>query len=172
MTSYKAQLKNITTFIFDVDGVFTNGEVLLMNGDIYRTFHSKDVFAIQYAAKMGYQMFIITGGNSEEVKNRLTHLGIKEVFLKSGNKLEVYEKLKSTYNLNDSEVLYMGDDIPDYDVMKKVSLAAAPQDACPEIKSISQYISPIYGGKGCVRDIIEQTLKSQNKWFLEEAKIW
>lgn len=172
MKSYKELLGSITTFILDVDGVLTTGEVLLQNGQVYRTLHSKDGYALQYAAKMGYTIYIITGGNSDDVKQRLLSLGAKEVFLRSNNKLEVYEKLKSQHHIKDSEVIYMGDDIPDYEVMKQVGIASCPQDACPEIKEISHYQSPILGGKGCVRDIIEQTLKVQGKWMRETAFNW
>ncbi len=172
MTSYKEKLTQITTFIFDVDGVFTNGEVLMMNGDVFRTLHSKDAYAVQYTSKLNYKIFIITGGNSQDVKDRLLALGANEVFLRSSNKLEIYNKIKEENQLIDSEILYMGDDIPDYDIIKNAGLGTCPQDACPEIKAISDYISPILGGKGCVRDVIEQVLKVQGKWFLEEAKIW
>jgi 3-deoxy-D-manno-octulosonate 8-phosphate phosphatase (KDO 8-P phosphatase) len=172
MKSYKEKLSAITTFIFDVDGVLTNGEVILFENQVVRTLNSKDGYALQYASKLGYNIFIITGGDSQEVKKRLLNLGIKEVHLKSSNKLDVYETIKNTFKLTDEEVLYMGDDIPDYDVMSQVGVACCPQDACPEIKSVSHYQSPIFGGKGCVRDVIEQTLRVQGKWFGNEAKIW
>ncbi len=172
MKSYKEILPLISTFIFDVDGVLTDGEVLLINGNVCRKLHSKDGYALQYAAKMGYQIFIITGGSSEDVKMRLMNLGVKEVFLKSSHKIQVYEELKQKYQLKDEEILYMGDDIPDYDVMQKVALASCPQDACPEIKAISHYQSPVNGGKGCVRDVIEQTLKVQDNWMKDLAFTW
>ncbi|MFN5417177.1 MAG: KdsC family phosphatase [Flavobacteriia bacterium] len=170
--SYKEILPQITTFIFDVDGVLTNGDVLLMNGSVYRTLNSKDGYALQYATKLGYSVFIITGGNSEDVKNRLINLGVKEVCLKSSNKIQVYKELKERYNFSDEEVLYMGDDIPDYEVMLKVALSTCPQDSAQEIKAISRYQSPISGGKGCVRDVIEQTLKVQGKWMQDLAFEW
>lgn len=172
MKSYKEILPAITTFIFDVDGVLTDGEVLLINGSVCRKLHSKDGYALQYASKMNYNIFIITGGSSQDVKTRLINLGVKEIFLKSSHKLQVYDELKQKYGLKDEEILYMGDDIPDYDVMKKVALAACPQDACPEIKAISHYQSPINGGKGCVRDVIEQTLKAQEQWMKDLAFTW
>lgn len=172
MKSYKEKLPNITTFIFDVDGVFTNGEVMLFENQVVRTMHSKDGYAVQYAAKLGYRIFIITGGYSEEVKTRLLHLGVQEVHLRSHRKLDIYNELKHKHNISDHEVLYMGDDIPDYEVMTQVGVATCPQDACPEIKSISHYQSPILGGKGCVRDVIEQTLRVQGKWFGEGAMVW
>jgi 3-deoxy-D-manno-octulosonate 8-phosphate phosphatase (KDO 8-P phosphatase) len=172
MKSYKESLKNITCFIFDVDGVLTDGQVLMLNDDFYRSLNSKDAYALQYAAKNEYQIYIITGGNSEDVKKRLLGLGVKDVFLKSSNKLEVYNEIKLKNNLKDEEILYMGDDIPDFQVMKTCGIATCPQDACPEIKAISHYQSPYFGGKGCVRDVIEQVLRVQNKWFLESAMIW
>jgi 3-deoxy-D-manno-octulosonate 8-phosphate phosphatase (KDO 8-P phosphatase) len=172
MKSYKEKLSQITTFIFDVDGVLTNGDVLLLEGKVYRTLNAKDGYALQYAAKNEYAIFIITGGNSEDVKTRLLDLGVKEVFLKSSNKIAVYENIKKSYNLKDEEILYMGDDIPDYEVMQNVGVATCPQDACQEIKAISIYQSPIGGGKGCVRDVIEQTLKVQHNWMKEIAFTW
>jgi 3-deoxy-D-manno-octulosonate 8-phosphate phosphatase (KDO 8-P phosphatase) len=170
--NYKITLNKIDTFLFDVDGVLTDGSVILHNGEVLRTINSKDSYAIQYASKLGYKIFIITGGNSEEVKMRLENLGITDVQLNSVNKFKVFEQLKEKYSLNENTCCYMGDDIPDYKLMEYVGLAVSPQDAVQEIKSISQYISPFGGGKGCVRDIIEQTLKAQGKWMLPEAHEW
>jgi 3-deoxy-D-manno-octulosonate 8-phosphate phosphatase (KDO 8-P phosphatase) len=172
MTSYKEQLNKITTFIFDVDGVLTNGNVMLFNDDVVRTLSSRDAYAIQYASKMGYNIFIITGGNSIQVKERLLELGCHEVILASSTKINSYNLLKEKYNFSDDQVLYMGDDIPDYEVMKTVGLATCPQDAAMEIKAISHYQSPYNGGDKCVRDVIEQTLRVQDKWFKKEAFTW
>lgn len=172
MTSYKEQLNKVTTFIFDVDGVLTDGSVMLFQDEVIRTLNSRDGYAIQYASKMGYRILIITGGNSIQVKERLLNLGCAEVILSSSNKIEVYNQLKSKYNFMDDEVVYMGDDIPDYEVMKTVGLATCPQDAAVEIKNISHYQSPFNGGKNCVRDIIEQTLRVQGKWFQKDAFHW
>ena len=172
MTSYKERLNTVNTFIFDVDGVLTDGKIILYKGDFMRSLNSKDGYAIQYASKLGYKIFIITGGNSVDVKDALEGLGVKEVHLRSSNKLNVYEDLKKKFSLNDSEVLYMGDDIPDYKVMRTVGVATCPQDACVEIKQISHYQSPVLGGNGCVRDVIEQTLRVQGKWFTEQAFEW
>lgn len=172
MTSYKEGLNKITTFIFDVDGVLTNGDVSLYTDEIVRTINSRDGYALQYAAKMGYNIFIITGGDSKEVKKRLLVAGAKEVCLSVSNKMNTYNDLKSTYNFSDDEVMYMGDDIPDYQVMNIVGVAACPQDAAVEIKSISDYQSPFNGGRHCVRDIIEQTLRVQEKWFTDKAFEW
>ncbi|MDG1334226.1 MAG: HAD hydrolase family protein [Crocinitomicaceae bacterium] len=172
MTSYKEKLPKITTFIFDVDGVLTNGEILLMEEDFVRVLNSRDAYAMQYAVKQGYRILIITGGSSKLVEKRLLGLGIQEVRLKSFNKLDVYNDLKEKYNFDDAEVLYMGDDIPDYPVLKQVGVSTCPQDAAVEVKDISDYQSPFDGGKHCVRDVIEQTLRVQKKWFTKEAFEW
>jgi 3-deoxy-D-manno-octulosonate 8-phosphate phosphatase (KDO 8-P phosphatase) len=172
MVSYKEKMNLITTFMFDVDGVLTNGDILLFPNEVIRSLNSRDAYAIQYAVKMGYRILIITGGNSQDVKNRLLALGVNEVYLSSFNKLAVYEQLKKTHNLENKEILYMGDDIPDYEVMQHVGVAACPQDAATEIKHISHYHSPYNGGKHCVRDVIEQTLRVQGKWFSEHAFEW
>jgi 3-deoxy-D-manno-octulosonate 8-phosphate phosphatase (KDO 8-P phosphatase) len=172
MISYKERLSQITTFIFDVDGVLTNGDVILINDDVIRILNSRDSYAIQYAVKKGYNVFIITGGNSKDVRDRLLGLGIQEVHSGSSNKLEVYNQLKIKHGLTDEEVLYMGDDIPDYPVMKQVGVATCPQDAAVEIKHIAHYQSPFNGGRHCVRDVIEQTLRVQDHWFKEDAFEW
>lgn len=172
MISYKERLNPITTFMFDVDGVLTDGQVLLYNNEFVRSMNSKDAYALQNAVKHGYKVFVITGGNSEEVKNRLLSLGVTEVFLKSSNKLEIYTSIKEAHNLRDEEILYMGDDIPDYPVLEKVGMACCPQDAAVEIKQIAHYQSPFYGGKGCVRDVIEQTMRLQGQWFTSEGFCW
>ena len=172
MKSYKEKLPAIKTFIFDVDGVLTTGEVILNDGKVIRTMHSKDGYAIQYAVKMGYRILIITGGNSVDVKDRLLGLGIQEVFLSAHNKVEVYQHCKEKYGFDDLEVLYMGDDIPDYKVMQIVGVSTCPQDSAIEIKAMCDYQSPIGGGKGCVRDVIEQTLRCQGNWFTEKAFAW
>lgn len=172
MNSYKEKLNKVTTFIFDVDGVLTNGDVMLTNNDVVRVLNSRDGYALQYASKLGYAIYIITGGTSKAVQTRLEELGATEVCLGSSNKLHVYDTLKSKYEFQDEEVLYMGDDIPDYHVMKTVGVSTCPQDAAVEIKAIADYQSPFSGGRHCVRDVIEQTLRVQHKWFKEEAFHW
>lgn len=172
MISYKERLKKVTTFMFDVDGVLTDSSIILYNGEFLRKLNSKDGYALQYASKLGYKIIIVTGGNSEDVKSALLGLGINEVHLSSFNKLNVYNELKQKYNLSDEEVLYMGDDIPDYQVMNIVGVATCPQDAAIEIKAISHYQSPFNGGQTCVRDVIEQTLRVQHKWFGDTAFEW
>ena len=172
MKSYKEKLEAITTFIFDVDGVLTDGSVTLMKDEIIRTLNSRDGYALQYASKLNYRILIITGGTSPSVEQRLMSLGATEVCMAAKNKLHVYDTLKSKYDFDDHEVLYMGDDIPDYHVMTKVGVSTCPQDAAVEIKHIADYQSPFVGGRHCVRDVIEQTLRVQNKWFKEEAFEW
>ena len=172
MKSYKEKLPNITTFMFDVDGVLTNGDVLLIGEGVVRTMNSRDGYALQHAKKKGYRILIITGGSSEEVKDRLMDLGATEVRLKSKNKSIVYKELKDKYGFIDEEVLYMGDDIPDYPVLEKVGVSTCPQDAAVEIKEICDYQSPFKGGRHCVRDVIEQTLRVQGKWFDEDGFEW
>ena len=160
------------TFIFDVDGVLTDGKVYFLENEIMRALNSKDGYALQYACKMGYQIFIITGGYSEDLKRRLLELGIKEVHLRSSNKLKVYQELKSKYNISDKQVLYMGDDIPDIPVLKEVGVSSCPQDAAIDVKANVDYQSPYDGGKACVRDVIEQTLRLHNKWFDKDSFKW
>ena len=172
MKSYKKKLNDITTFIFDVDGVLTDGSISLLKNEMVRNLNSRDGYAIQYASKMGYRIFIITGGNSKQVESTLSNLGVTEIFMKSYNKLKVYNEIKSKYNIKDINVVYMGDDIPDYKVMQIVGLSACPQDAATEIKEVSHYQSPFKGGRHCVRDIIEQVLRVQKKWFTESAFEW
>lgn len=172
MISYKERLNHITTFMFDVDGVLTNGDVILFQNELVRTLNSRDGYAMQYASKMGYKIIVVTGGNSVQVKDRLLGMGVEEVHLSSVNKLRVYNDIKQRHNLNDEEILYMGDDIPDYEVMTVAGVAACPQDAAIEIKQISHYQSPYNGGRHCVRDVIEQTLRVQHKWFSESAFEW
>ncbi len=172
MTSYKEGLNQITTFIFDVDGVLTDGKVILYKDEVVRSLSSRDGYAMQYAAKMGYTILILTGGSSNSVKERLLLLGVKEVILSAKNKKQEYELLRSNYSFTNEQVLYMGDDIPDFQVLKEVGVATCPQDAVAEIKAICDYQSPFNGGQHCVRDVIEQTLRVQGKWFQEDAFEW
>lgn len=163
--SYKEYLKHITTFIFDVDGVLTNGTVQITNnGDILRTMNVKDGYALKTAVDLGFHICIISGGTNEGVRVRLEGLGIKDIFLGAHNKIEQLNQFLNKHNIKFENVLYMGDDLPDYPVMKLVGLACCPQDAVPEIKNIAHYISHKKGGAGAARDVIEQVLKVQDKW--------
>tara|TARA_R110002050_G_scaffold200591_1_gene335473 strand:- start:12547 stop:13074 length:528 start_codon:yes stop_codon:yes gene_type:complete len=163
---YLKLLPKITTLIFDVDGVLTDGIVtLLPNGDQIRSLSSKDGFAIQLAVRKGFRVCIITGGNSENVKLAMKRMGVEDVYLRISNKIDTYDDVKVMYDLTDEEIMYMGDDLPDYEVMQQVGIAACPNNAAREIRDISAYISDQNGGKGCVRDIIEKVLRSQGKWM-------
>ena len=163
--SYKEYLNHITTFVFDVDGVLTDGSVMVTTeGELYRTMNTKDGYALKTAVKQGFNVCIISSGTNEGVRLRLRGLGVTDIYLGAQHKKEVLEEYLDVYNLNPENVLYMGDDIPDLYVMQDVGLPCCPQDAVPEIKEISKYVSHRNGGKGCVRDVIEQVLKVQGKW--------
>ncbi len=163
--SYKKKLNNITTFIFDIDGVLTDGKVYITDsGNLIRSMHTKDGFAIKTAIKKGYLVAIISGAQDENVVKRLSYLKIPEIHIKIDNKLETYKKLTKKYHLKPENVLYMGDDIPDIPLLKNVGLSVAPNDAVQEVLDIVDYISPRKGGDTCVRDIIEQVLRVQGKW--------
>ncbi len=177
MNKYPKNLTEITTFIFDIDGVLTDGSIIVEpTGEQTRTMNVKDGFALQLAVKRGFKVAIISGGKNQIVKKRFAGLGIHDIYMGASDKWEAFDELKLTYNLIDQEIAYMGDDIPDYEIMNTIGLPACPNDAAIEIKQIAQYISPIPGGKGCVRDIIEKVLRAQEKWFnpqkIDEAKIW
>ena len=163
--SYKEYLTHITTFIFDVDGVLTDGTVTLTtSGELLRTMHTKDGYALKTAVDAGYNVCVISGGTNEGVRMRLKALGITDIYLGTHNKMHQLEEYLDIYNIKTENVLFMGDDIPDYQVMKMIGLPCCPQDAVPEIKAISKYVSHKNGGKGAVRDVIEQVLKIQGKW--------
>jgi 3-deoxy-D-manno-octulosonate 8-phosphate phosphatase (KDO 8-P phosphatase) len=163
--SYKEFLAQITTFILDVDGVLTDGSIQIStSGELLRTMNIKDGYAMKYAREKDYTICIISGGNNEGVRSRLKGLGITDIYLGCPDKVEQMEEFFDIYDIKPGEVLYMGDDLPDLYAMQKVGLPCCPQDAAPEIKEASRYISHKKGGKGCVRDVIEQVLKVQGKW--------
>ena len=165
--SYKEIMNDITTFIFDVDGVLTDGSVhITETGEMQRIMNIRDGFAMKAVLESGYNVCIISGGNNAGIRIRLQNLGIKDIHLSSPDKVVTYNNYLKLYNIKSENVLYMGDDIPDYHVMKLVGLPTCPQDAVPEIKAISNYISHINGGRGAVRDVIEQVMKVQGKWHL------
>lgn len=163
--SYKEKLKNIKAFVFDVDGVFTDGSVyLLPGGNMSRVMNVLDGYAVVKALKNNYVIGVITGGNDEMVKHRINYLGIEDYYAKSHNKMSDFEDFKKKHHLKNEEILTMGDDIPDLHIMKNSAIAACPENAVPEIKEIAGYISPVKGGSGAVRDVIEQVMKAQGKW--------
>ena len=171
--NYKDNLKNIKTFIFDYDGVLSDGKVWIINeSDQIRNSTVKDGYAMHHALKKGYRIAIISGGKGESMRIRLNNLGITDVFQGVGNKMDVFEQYCRKHKIDPNTVLYMGDDIPDMVVMKNVGIAACPADAVAEIKEISHYISHQKGGEGCVRDVIEQVLKVHGDWMTEDASVW
>ncbi len=166
MINFKEYLGKVKAFAFDVDGVFSDSTLLLgSGGELIRSMNIKDGYAMQHAVRKGYPIAIITGGNSESVKDRFNILGVHDVYLKSSRKLDDFEHFCNKYNIDSENVLYMGDDIPDYPVMKKVGFPTCPCDAVPEIKQIAKYVSGLKGGDGCVRDVIEQVMRVHGKWM-------
>lgn len=173
MPEIKKLLHSVKAFAFDVDGVFTNGSVMLHpGGEFIRMMNIKDGFAVQHAVKMGYPIAIITGGYSRMVRKRFSSLGVRDIYMKSANKKVAFDDFLAKHGLTPPDVLYMGDDLPDYEVMKLVGFPACPKDAAEEIKQISLYTSFQKGGEGCVRDIIEQVLRLQDKWLNDISFVW
>lgn len=164
-----ADFSKITTFIFDVDGVMTDGSVMAYaDGEFPRTFYIKDGYAMEKAILAGYNIIVISGGFEKGVENRLKFLGVKDIFLGVKDKLTLFNEYKQSKNLNTDQILYMGDDIPDYKMLKLVGLPTCPSDAANDIREICQYISPFAGGRGAVRDVIEKVMKSQGTWLKEQ----
>src|SRR6185295_14768891 len=162
--------KKIKTFVFDIDGVLAIDTMIVMpDGELIRSMNSKDGYALQLAIKKGYHIVIITGGNSKAVEQRLVKLGVKEVFSSVHNKQEKLKQYAAAQNLSFDEMLYMGDDIPDYVAMQLTGLPCCPADAVPEIKAICKYISPFKGGYGCGRDVIEKVLKLNGHWDVDTS---
>ncbi len=165
-TNYKENLIDIKAFIFDVDGVLTDGKLLISeSGELLRSMNVKDGFAMKFAIDNGYKIGIISGGTNEAVRSRLEKLGIEEIHLKSHDKIIHFESFVKKYSFDPKNILVMGDDIPDIPILKAAGIGTCPQDAVPEVKSACQYISKNNGGKGAVRDVIEQVMKIQNKWI-------
>lgn len=164
--SYKEYLKDITTFVFDVDGVLTDGSLrITSDGQMLRKMNIRDGYALKTAIQQGFHVCIISGGSNEGVRHRLRGLGVTDIHLGVDDKVETLEEYLDIYNIDKKNVLYMGDDIPDLYVMQHVQLPVCPQDAATEIKAISKYVSHKKGGEGCVRDVIEQVLKIKGKWI-------
>jgi 3-deoxy-D-manno-octulosonate 8-phosphate phosphatase (KDO 8-P phosphatase) len=173
MTNFKEELQKVKAFAFDVDGVLSSPEIYLHpTGELMRSMNTKDGYALQYAVKRGYPIAIITGGNTDSVALRFKGLGITDIYLASFHKIDDFNDFIHKYDLAAEEVLYMGDDLPDYEVMQKAGVPCCPADAVEEIKAVSQYISPCGGGKGCVRDIIEQVLRLHGRWMDGQSFTW
>lgn len=165
MSNFKEDLRKVKAFVFDVDGVFTDGKIYLFaREEFVRAMNIKDGYAVRYAIGQGYPIGIISGGNSSTVYHRFRKLGVRDLYLNVSDKKEKLEEFYLQYHLDPSSILYMGDDIPDYEVMQQCGIPTCPSDAAEEIKALSRYISDFKGGQGCVRDVIEQVLRLQGKW--------
>lgn len=162
-------LTRLRAIIFDVDGVLSAQTITLADdGQPLRTVNIKDGYAIQLAVKMGLRIALLTGATTESVRLRYERLGVQDIYMACAVKIKTYEEFLAKYRLTDEQVMYMGDDIPDYEVMQRVGCPVCPKDACPEIREASLYVSHLPGGHGCARDVIEQTLRAQGKWMSSE----
>jgi 3-deoxy-D-manno-octulosonate 8-phosphate phosphatase (KDO 8-P phosphatase) len=162
--NFKERLNKVSTFIFDVDGVISDEKVYFLGEEPIKSFNLKDGYALQLAAKKGYTICIISGSRSEALKQRLIKLGVSHLYFSQADKLQCYKDFIAENELKDEEIVYMGDDLPDWEVMKRVGVPVCPKDAAPEIKEICVYISQRKGGHACVRDIIEQVMRCHGKW--------
>ena len=162
-------LTKIRTIVFDLDGVLSASTISLdADGTPLRTVNIKDGYAIQLAMKMGLRIAILSGCRIEAVRQRYEGLGMEDIYLGASVKIQVYDEYLAKYGYDDSEVMFVGDDIPDLEVMRRAGCAVCPKDACTEVKEVSCYISQYDGGYGCGRDVIEQTLRAQGKWLKDE----
>jgi 3-deoxy-D-manno-octulosonate 8-phosphate phosphatase (KDO 8-P phosphatase) len=162
-------LKKIKAIVFDVDGVLSAETITMAaTGEPLRTVNIKDGYAIQLAQKMGLRIAILTGGNTSAIRTRYENLGVQDIYMKCSVKITTFEEFLEKYQLSADEVIYVGDDIPDYEVMKRCGCPCCPADACSDIKAISLYVSDRKGGYGCGRDVIEQTLRAQGKWVMDD----
>ena len=173
MINYKEKLHAIRAFVFDFDGVMTDGSVWTYgDGETVRCCNTKDGYAIHYAVKKGYTIAIISGATSASIDNRMHALGVEQCYTGCANKIATYERFLATNGLRAEEVLCMGDDVPDYPMLRRAGVSACPADAAVEIKELVDYVSLFGGGKGCVRDVIEQVMRLQGNWFHPDAVIW
>jgi 3-deoxy-D-manno-octulosonate 8-phosphate phosphatase (KDO 8-P phosphatase) len=173
MSTINYDLKKIKAMAFDVDGVLSCETIPLSPaGEPLRCVNIKDGYAMHLALKLGYRIAIITGGNTEAVRIRFANLGVEDIYMASAVKIHDYHAFRDKYGLRDEEILYMGDDIPDIEVMRECGLPCCPKDAAPEVRQVARYISHAEGGRGCGRDVIEQVLKAQGRWMTAEAFGW
>ena len=162
-------LRQIKTIIFDIDGVLSAETITLSpDGEPLRTVNIKDGYAIQLAVKMGLRIVIMTGATTEAVRLRYERLGVEDIYMACAVKIKTYDEFLAKYGLTDGEVIYMGDDVPDLEILRRVGCPVCPQDACSDVKDACLYVSPYRGGYGCGRDVIEQTLRAQGKWLSSE----
>jgi 3-deoxy-D-manno-octulosonate 8-phosphate phosphatase (KDO 8-P phosphatase) len=173
MANFKEDLANVKAFIFDIDGVLSTQTIPLnIFGVPNRTVNLRDGYAIQLAVRKGYRVGVISGSRSKEYMKRLKSLGVNDIYLNSKSKIKHFNSFLEKYNLSKGDVLFMGDDIPDYEVMRVAGLPVCPSDADSEIRRVASYVSDKKGGEGCVRDVIEQVLRLHNKWMDSDAFTW
>ena len=171
MGNFKEDVEKVKAFVFDVDGVFTDGGIGVdPNGEFIRKYNVKDGFAVKTAVDKGYPVAIISGGRGRSITERFEAMGVKDIYTGTFEKLDAMKKFMSKYGLEFSDLLYMGDDIPDIEAMINVGMPVCPKDASSEVVTVSRYVSGFAGGEGCVRDIVEQVLRSHNNWFTVEFK--
>lgn len=167
MGNFKEDIARVEAFIFDIDGVFTDGTFIpLPDNDYLRAYNAKDAYAVSYALKQGYKIFVITGGRGKTLESRFRYLNITECHLHVSDKIAVLQEIFTRHRLDPANVIFMGDDLPDVECMRAVGIPVCPADAASEAIEAARYVSEFGGGKGCVRDIIEQTLRAQGKWGL------
>ena len=173
MIHFKERLRKVKAFAFDVDGVLSNPKVyLLPGGEMMRSMNTKDGYALQHAARRGYPVAIITGATTESVGERFRRLGITDIHLGASYKMDRFSEFVRKYGIEMKDVLYMGDDLPDLEVMQAAGVPCCPSDAVDEIKALSLYVSPLPGGEGCARDVIEQVLRLHGHWMDGDAFTW
>jgi 3-deoxy-D-manno-octulosonate 8-phosphate phosphatase (KDO 8-P phosphatase) len=173
MANFKEDLLKVKAFVFDIDGVLSTQTIpLSVFGVPSRTVNLRDGYAIQLAVRKGYHICVISGSRSKDYQKRLKMLGIKDIYLNSRSKLAHFNEFLKSHNLDRNDVLFMGDDIPDYEVMRAAGLPVCPSDADSEIRQVASYVSDKKGGEGCVRDVIEQVLRLHNKWMDSDAFSW
>ena len=170
MSTINYDLKKIKALVFDVDGVLSASVISLYpSGEPMRSANIKDGYALQLAVKRGFHVAVITGGRAEAVRVRYTKLGITDLYMGSAVKIHDYHAFKNKYALRDEDILYMGDDVPDIEIMRECGLPCCPKDAAYEVKEISKYVSYACGGNGCARDVIEQVLKANHMWMTDSV---
>ena len=163
------KFRRVKAFVFDVDGVLTDHSIFVFeNGKIVRKLNDKDLIALRKAVEHKYKIAIISGGSLNGLAPIFKEIGITDLYEKARDKKVAYDEFKTIYEIDNEQVLYMGDDLPDYQVMRRVGMPACPKTAVPEVKDIALYVSPFEGGEGCVRDVIEKVLRINRKWLVEE----
>ena len=166
MGNFKEDIVKVRAFIFDVDGVMTDGGIMPIGdgSDFIRKYNAKDGYAIAYAVRRGYKVCVISGGHGNLLRSRMERLGVTRMYLNCMDKISAMKEFFADYDLNPADTIYMGDDIPDLECMQMVGIPVCPADACSEVIAASRYVSEFGGGKGAVRDIVEQTLRAQDEW--------